>query len=97
MELLSPEARQRYRDRGRLEQYLSGISNPHHQANEVWDGRTIAPGRIAFSVRFYEFYTAEPWHGTRSQPSSIVLVKTGRWEWQVARLPGWPWKQPPGQ
>lgn len=38
--LLSPEARRRYHDPEHLFQYLSGISNPHHQAYEV---RMVAP------------------------------------------------------
>lgn len=71
--------------------YLSGISNPHHQSYEVWNGRALARGRIRFLVRLYENYTAQPWHGEMPPVSTIVLVQTGQWEWKVDRVPAWPW------
>src|SRR5436309_15021895 len=43
-----------------LEQYMSGLSNPHHVAFEIGQGRSVAKGRFEFPVVLYEWADGEP-------------------------------------
>jgi hypothetical protein len=72
-----------------LRTYISGVSNPHHQAFEIGPGQRLKDGRFTFQVRLYEHYTAEKWKGQRPRPGRIVLVRLGPEEWRVDELPGY--------
>jgi len=67
---------------------ISGISNPHHQAYEITNGRRLRDGRFAFTIRLYNHYTGFKERAkSRGTPSTIILVKTGKEQWRVDELP----------
>lgn len=67
-----------------LSQYMSGLSNPHHQAFEVDAGIEAEPSLFRFPVTLYELYSGEP-QGLRSTSDLGIALREGRW--CVAQLP----------
>lgn len=68
---------------------ISGVSNPHHQAYEIADGRQVDKDTFEFSVWPYEYYTGEQVRAAaRPAPLTIGLKRLSGFEWQVDRLPG---------
>ena len=67
-----------------LRQFMSGLSNPHHQAFEIGRGRRISANRYLFPVVLYEHYTGET-SGDRFQGTLEVVNDQGKWV--VDRLP----------
>lgn len=70
-----------------LVNYISGTSNPHHQAFEVGGGKRTGEKSFAFEVRLYEHYTDTKWERPRPQPSRIVLIEEQPGRWRVDELP----------
>lgn len=54
--LLSPTLRRKYSNEYLLK-YIAGLSNPHHEAFEVYNGRRLSAARYAFTVRLYDIYS----------------------------------------
>jgi hypothetical protein len=50
-------------------------------------GRRLARNRYAFDVILYEDYSGTSYQNERPKPSRVVLVKAGREEWLVDKLP----------
>lgn len=69
-----------------LRMYISGLSNPHHEAFEICSGKRLPDGSISFEVMMYETYTGYP-NVYPAGPSQIVLSKNGRGKWLVVKLP----------
>ncbi len=69
-----------------LRDYVSGISNPHHEAFEVYSGKKLPDGRISFNVMTYETYTGYP-SVYPSGPTLIILSKDAHGKWKVDKLP----------
>ncbi len=67
--------------------YISGLSNPHHQAFEIFHGKQLGDTSYAFPVILYEHYTGEKWRNKELKPRELVLVKGERDEWFVDALP----------
>jgi hypothetical protein len=67
-----------------LRQFLSGLSNPHHQAFEVGRGRRSDSGTFVFPVTLYEY--ANGMSSAFSYRSEIELVNE-RGQWVINRLP----------
>ena len=67
-----------------LRQYMTGLSNPHHEAFEISRGSGIGPDRFAFPVRLLELYTGETTGVAISD--TLEVVRQGD-EWRVDRLP----------
>jgi hypothetical protein len=65
----------------RLATYLSGLSNPHHEAFEIAVDKRLPDGRYAFEVRLYEHYAGEKWREPKKKASRIVLVQAEADEW----------------
>ena len=67
-----------------LREYMSGLSNPHHQSFEIGRGKEVRSGRFAFPVTLYEAYHGESkgW----GYASTIEVVRDGE-TWRVDRLP----------
>jgi hypothetical protein len=55
--LLSPHAKAEIRDRSWFSLYISGLSNPRHQAFEIWEGKGD-DRHYQFNVTVYELATA---------------------------------------
>jgi hypothetical protein len=70
-----------------LRSYISGLSSPHHEAFEIFNGRSLPGGRFAFDVRLYEYYKDQDDSAEVPKPSRIVLVKNSAQEWLVDELP----------
>ena len=70
--------------RSGLRQYLTGLSNPHHEAFEIEAGRVLGPDRIVFPVRLFELYLGEPAGLVFSDSLELVLQEG---EWRVDRVP----------
>lgn len=68
-------------------QYISGISNPHHESFEISSGTKLGDDRIAFEVRLYEHYTGERGEKPRPAASKIILTKVGVESWLVDETP----------
>lgn len=86
LSLLSPRLR-KSRSEDDLRMYISGISNPHHQAFEIGAGWRLKDGRYSFAVRLYEHYTAQKKLGPKPPLQTLVVVKTAPAEWKVDRPP----------
>jgi len=70
--------------RGGLRQYMTGLSNPHHEAFEIGAGNPVGPDRLSFPVRLFEIYLGESTGMTYSD--TLEVVRHGD-EWRVDRLP----------
>ncbi|MHB8077889.1 MAG: hypothetical protein ACYDIE_01365 [Candidatus Krumholzibacteriia bacterium] len=70
--------------RGGVAGYLSGVSNPHHEAFEIGPGRQVVPDRYSFPVRLFELYLGES-TGV-AYGDTLEVVRQGG-EWRVDRLP----------
>jgi hypothetical protein len=70
-----------------LRDYLSGLSNPHHAAFEIYLGKRLDNRRISFQVQLYFAVTNDTIGIDQPKPSSIVMLKNGREQWLVDQLP----------
>jgi hypothetical protein len=67
-----------------LRQYMSGLSNPHHEAYEISAGSRTAPDRFAFAVRLFQAYLGEP--EAYAFSDTLEVVRQGN-AWRIDRLP----------
>ena len=82
--LLQTKGEQWWRDE------ISGISNPHHEAYEIYNGHRLPDGRFAFDVWFYEHYTGDVYYrGKKWEADKIVLVKVRPEKWKVDEFSSW--------
>jgi hypothetical protein len=70
--------------RGGVPDYMSGTSNPHHEAFEISPGRQVGSDRCAFPVRLFELYSGES-TGLAYSDTLEVVFQGG--EWRIDRLP----------
>lgn len=70
--------------RSGLRQYMTGLSNPHHEAFEIGPGIAVGPARFAFPVRLFELFLGESTGFAFSD--TLELVRQGD-EWRVDMLP----------
>jgi hypothetical protein len=68
--------------------YISGLSNPHHQAFEMGRGKRLSSGHFAFPVVMYECYTGLKEIHNQLKPLTIVVVQSSPDAWLVDELPG---------
>ena len=62
--------------------YMSGISNPHHQAFEIFAGKRVDDDTYEFSVYLYTAYTDYKYEEERKQ-WSILLRRHAADDWRV--------------
>ena len=67
-----------------LELYMTGLSNPHHQAFEILPGEASTGDTFSFPVILHEYATGM--ERCDAYSSSIELVEENG-EWRVFRLP----------
>lgn len=67
---------------------ICGMSNPHHQAFEVTNGKKLSDGRIAFDVQLYEHYSYQPDWGRVLPIRRIVLAKIEPETWHADDITG---------
>jgi hypothetical protein len=60
-------------------------ATPCTQSFEIQRGKKLAPGRYRFPVSLFQKTSSAK--RMRSQTSSLVVVKTGRNEWSIDKLP----------
>ncbi len=83
--LISGSLRKRMSEQD-LRSYISGISNPHHEAFEICSGKKLDDGRMAFTIMLYEVYTGYP--GVYpTGPSRLILSGDAQRGWLVDELP----------
>lgn len=70
--------------RGGLREYMTGVSNPHHVAFEIFAGRMTGADRVSFPVRLFELYAGES-TGLVYADTLEVVLQSGAW--RVDRLP----------
>jgi hypothetical protein len=58
---------------GWFEIYMSGLSNPHHVAFEVFGGKLLSATRARFEVSLLEHYQGEPSASRRDGTIELVL------------------------
>ena len=71
-----------------LRSYITGISNPHHQAFEVGRGQRLPSGAFAFPVTMYEHYSGQTAAVEHPKILRIVVMQAGPESWLVDELPG---------
>ena len=71
----------------RLSAAIVGVSNPHHAAYEISEGRKLAEGRYEFKLRLFFQYTGL--HGDRieSPLDRIVVARIDAEHWRVDQFP----------
>ena len=98
MALLSPRLKNKFPE-DYFRYYLSGLSNPHHQAFEVGQGKRLTSGKFSFPVMMYLHYTGQKETNEHPKSLTIVMVQAGPENWLVDALPGFvepDSKDPPG-
>lgn len=85
--LLSPRLKNRFPE-DYFRYYLTGLSNPHHQAFEVGRGKRLPSGAFSFPVAMYEHYSGQKENVEHPKPLSIVVIQSGPESWLVDELPG---------
>ena len=85
--LLSPRLKNKYPEEY-FRSFVSGVSNPHHQAFEVGRGRRLPTGAFAFPVAMYECYTGQKEPYDHPKALTIVVIQSGPESWVVDELPG---------
>jgi hypothetical protein len=85
--MISPRLKNKFPEEY-LRSYISGISNPHHQAFEVGRGKRLPSGGFSFPVAMYEHYTGQKEANGPPKPLTIVVVQAGPENWLVDELPG---------
>src|SRR5205823_4021152 len=84
LDLLSGRLRKKIHDESRLQDFMTGLSNPHHQAFEISRVPGSTGSRYVFTVTLYEFYAGEP--AGFKYVSTLEVVKQGGL-WRIDRLP----------
>lgn len=82
--LMSDRLKSDVGDESWLQQYVVGLSNPHHQAFSLGEGQKKGRNRYVFPVTLYELYSGERM-GYR-YISTLEIVKEGN-VWRVGVLP----------
>jgi hypothetical protein len=87
LKLLSDSLKQRKSEED-LRLYLSGSSNPHHEAFEICSGKRLDKHRYSFKIQLFEAITGqEIWSDQCARSAIIVMVKEGQDKWVVDELP----------
>lgn len=85
--LLSPRLKNKFPE-DYFRYYLTGLSNPHHQAFEVGRGKRLPSGAFSFPVTMYEHYSGQKETVAHPKPLAIVVIQSGPESWLVDELPG---------
>jgi len=85
--LLSPRLKNKFPE-DYFRYYITGLSNPHHQAFEVGRGRRLPSGDYSFPVAMYMHYTGQKETNGPPKSLTIVVVQAGPENWLVDELPG---------
>ncbi len=85
--LLSPRLKNKFPE-DYFRYYLTGLSNPHHQAFEMGRGKRLASGGFSFPVAMYEHYTGKKETVEHPKPLTLVVIQSGPESWLVDELPG---------
>ena len=85
--LLSPRLKNKFPE-DYFRYYITGLSNPHHQAFEVGRGKRLPSGDFSFPVAMYMHYTGQKENNNSSKPLTIVMIEAGPESWLVDELPG---------
>lgn len=85
--LLSPRLKNKFPEEY-FRYYLTGLSNPHHQAFEVGRGKRLPSGEFSFPVAMYMHYTGQKENIGHPKPLTIVVIQTGPESWLVDEMPG---------
>lgn len=85
--LLSPLLKKKFPE-DYFRYYISGLSNPHHQAFEIGRGRRLPSGGFSFPVTLFTHYTGQKETISNPKPNMIVVVQSGPEIWLVDELPG---------
>jgi hypothetical protein len=85
--LLSPRLKNKYPE-DYFRYYLTGLSNPHHQAFEVGRGRRLPSGAFSFPVAMFMHYSGQKESVPSQKPLTIVVIQSGPESWLVDELPG---------
>jgi len=85
--LLSPRLKNKFPE-DYFRYYLTGLSNPHHQAFEVGRGKRLTSGGFSFPVVMYEHYTGQKETNGPPRTLTIGVIQAGPENWLVDELPG---------
>ncbi len=83
IKLISNHLRYQIKDDSWLRQFMSGLSNPHHQAFTIGSGSRQG-NKYIFPVVLYDFYTGE--QKGFEYIGTLEIVKEGDF-WRIDRLP----------
>ena len=85
--LLTPRLKGRFPE-DYFRYYVSGLSNPHHQAFEIGRGKRLPSGAYSFPVVMYLHYNGQKESAPFPKPLTITVVQAGPESWLVDDLPG---------
>ena len=66
---------------------LADMGNPTHAAYELFDGRRLGDGRIAFKARFYYRYVGQQSDRMETSAGRLVLIGDAESQWKVDEFP----------
>jgi hypothetical protein len=81
--LMLTDAAKHQSSEDRLEMFFSSGSD---SAYEIARGKKLKAGRYAFPITLFVFHSGTTW-SDRPQKSEIVVVRTGKDEWAIDKLP----------
>ncbi len=84
--MLTRRLRYKYPEQ-QLRDLIGGVGNPLHVAYEVYDGRKLDAGRIAFKVRFFQVYVGQREKRMEAPLGQLVLIKEAENNWLVDEFP----------
>ena len=85
--LLSPRLKNKFPE-DYFRYYISGLSNPHHQAFEIGRGKRLPSGGFSFPVTMYMHYSGQKESTPFPKPLTIRVIQAGPESWLVDDLPG---------
>ena len=71
----------------RLRDAVTGLPNPHHVAFEIFDGKRLPDGRIAFKIRLFYKYTGQINDKIEGPVQRIILAADDTGDWLVDEFP----------
>ena len=70
-----------------LQNAISGLSNPHHHAFEIFNGRRLENGVYEFQIFFYDHYTGEQVEFDKGKSEPLRITKGQDGKWYIDSLP----------
>lgn len=71
----------------RIRNMIMGRANPHHAAYEIFGGKRLEDGRLAFSLRLFHSYAGRHYSRIEAPLQRIVIARDEAGQWKVDDFP----------